>query len=386
MKKTKFLVLIFLSLLILTGCVNNSSVEEKKYSITFEENGGAEVNDITGIEKGNTVTLPTAMREGYVFKGWYTSKNFISGTMVTNETAIGKDIKLYAKWVALSFNINIDLDGGTMDSRYLEGDNTLSYGVEISLPMPKKEGYLFQGWFLNNEPFDGNFTVTKDANITTKWVDKATVKDKYNVSLNLDGGKLYKYNIKEDLVEDFFNDFSAFAKQAVNSENFSDVANRNLIGEGSFFANSKYHDKWIFLIEYLATTARDEYKDYFVKLLNNEEYEEDQRYLSRRVIKNEILAFLVNAERNDVDRWGPSIMSGNYTEEALQKGYLAYCQIEAPTEYVVGEGLELKEPIKEGYYFLGWYDNAEFVGKTYTKIDVNEFGDRTFYALWQKVE
>lgn len=386
MKKITIILIIVLSLISLTSCNESNVIEEKKYTITFEENGGVEVNDIVNIEKGSTVNLPEGVREGYTFEGWYTSKIFINGTQVTNETTIGKDIKLYAKWKALTFSINIDLDGGYMDSKYTEGNNKANYGVEISLPMPIKEGYLFDGWYNNGERFDGNFVVEKNTNITVKWVDLSTLKDKYQVTLNLNGGTLYKYNIKEDLVDDFYADFSTFAKQPVDNTNFGDVANRLIIGENGFFGNAEYREKWLFLLEYLATTARYEYKDYFTMVINNVEMNGDQRNIGRRVIKNEILAFFVNAERNDTDRWGPSIISGNYTSEELQKGYLKYCQVSAPTEYITGVGITLLEPIKEGYYFLGWYDNEEYMGQAYTKIDINEYGDRTFYALWKKVE
>ena len=37
--------------------------------------------------------------------------------------------------------------------------------------------------------------------------------------------------IKEDLVDDFYADFSTFAKQPVDNTNFGDVANRLIIGE-----------------------------------------------------------------------------------------------------------------------------------------------------------
>ena len=85
----KFSVFFLVMIFILTGCNDQITDENKLYSVTFEENGGIEVEDIFDIKKGSTITLPDISKPGHIFKGWYTSKNFISGTMVTNETEIG---------------------------------------------------------------------------------------------------------------------------------------------------------------------------------------------------------------------------------------------------------------------------------------------------------
>lgn len=41
-----------------------------------------------------------------------------------------------------------------------------------------------------------------------------------------------------------------------------------------------------------------------------------------------------------------------------------------------------KQLKKEGYQFVGWYDNASFTGEAITTIAKGESGDRTFYAKW----
>ena len=381
MKKLKFILIICLSLLLFTSCNDTSSTDNKKYSITFEENGGTVVEDIIDIEKGSTVTLPNVTRTGYIFEGWYTSKSFIKGTEITNETAIGKDIKVYAKWKALSYKVTIDLDGGSMDSKYTDGVNNISYGVEMTLPMPKKEGYLFQGWYLNDVLFDGVLTITEDIKITTKWIDISTLEEFYKLNLDLDGGALYKYNNKEELMEEFFADYSKFIRRTTDSTNFWNYSYESIIG---FFSNDEYYEKWNFLIEYLSTTARVENQQYIKKLNDTSNLSYSELDMIRTIIRNEILAFFLNTERV-VSGWG-SMISGNYAQKELQDGYIKYCEVAAPTEYETGVGLELKEPLKEGYIFLGWYDNADFTGNTYTEVGSNEYGDKTFYALWGKVE
>ena len=148
--------------------------------------------------------------------------------------------------------------------------------------------------------------------------------------------------------------------------------------------NKTYLEKWGFLLTYLASTARDENKEYILDVFNGDNLNWDNYDRIVSVVRNEILAFFLNTERA-VPGWG-EIVSANYAKEELQNGYLEYAKKEAPTTYKTGKGLELPNPLKEGYVFLGWYDNDKFEGKVYTDVDINEYGNKVFYALWGQVE
>ena len=52
-----------------------------------------------------------------------------------------------------------------------------------------------------------------------------------------------------------------------------------------------------------------------------------------------------------------------------------------PTEPVT-EDYVLPTPVKEGYTFVGWYDNAEGIGEAYTVIPAGWAG--TLYAIWKQ--
>ena len=182
-------------------------------------------------------------------------------------------------------------------------------------------------------------------------------------------------------MEEFFADFSSFISRKTDSTNFWNYSYESIM---RFFKNQEYREKWLFLVEYLSTTAREGNREYLVKLIKDETLNRDESEMVRTIVRNEILAFFLNTERV-VSGWG-SMVSGNYAQKELQDGYIKYCQIETPKEYITGEGIILKEPIKEGYIFLGWYDNDKFEGPTYTEVGSNEYGNKTFYALWGKVE
>ena len=56
-------------------------------------------------------------------------------------------------------------------------------------------------------------------------------------------------------------------------------------------------------------------------------------------------------------------------------------EVVVPTEPVT-EDYVLPTPVKEGYTFVGWYDNAEGTGKAYTVIPAGWAG--TLYAIWKQ--
>ena len=58
-----------------------------------------------------------------------------------------------------------------------------------------------------------------------------------------------------------------------------------------------------------------------------------------------------------------------------------------PITYTVESGdILLNNPSKEGYEFVGWYNNAGFEGSAITGVAIasGSYGDKTFYAKWKK--
>ena len=87
----------------------DATVTSEYYSITFDLNEGSfkgEVNLETYQEilKGDSVTLPTPYREGYVFEGWYTGRG-INDNAFYNYHPVTQDLTLVAKWVDM-YNIS----------------------------------------------------------------------------------------------------------------------------------------------------------------------------------------------------------------------------------------------------------------------------------------
>ncbi len=89
-------------------------------------------------------TLPSAVREGYRFAGWYTSRT--GGTRVLSSHLVGaaSGQTLYARWEGLSYQVKFDPNGGRAGITSKQVRNGDTYG---SLPRAGERGYDFAGWY-----------------------------------------------------------------------------------------------------------------------------------------------------------------------------------------------------------------------------------------------
>ena len=117
----------------------------RTYTITFNENGGSSVNDIT-YDITDTIAMPSTSRNGYTFAGWKPSSS--SGNWSSNTSyGTGNYFNMYgtvtmvAQWRLNTYTITFDENGGN-------SVNNISYNITstITLPTPTRSGYSFQGW------------------------------------------------------------------------------------------------------------------------------------------------------------------------------------------------------------------------------------------------
>lgn len=160
-----------------------------KYNITFYFGLDYDSNDIyTEIMQVNENECAFAPDEieikYYNLAGWYTEKEFINKYDFNNE--ITQDIILFAKYERNQFVITFDADDGIMDSYFLE----FYLNEEIVLPVPRKDGFEFLGWFDNDNKIEK--VTNKDYNLKAKWCTKI-----YSIRYNLTGGTC------ENLLEEF---------------------------------------------------------------------------------------------------------------------------------------------------------------------------------------
>ena len=114
----------------------------QKYDSRLSMNEDGTYSGIYNVESAAFI-LPTLVREGYIFGGWYKEGGTVRITSI-NRGSVG-DIDLYAKWTPIRYNIVYSANGGT-------GRMTNSAGVEydslfaLSKNLFTRKGYDYAGW------------------------------------------------------------------------------------------------------------------------------------------------------------------------------------------------------------------------------------------------
>ena len=71
-------------------------------TITYEENGGSEVADVTEPVDNFPDPLPTPTKEYNLFDGWWSTSTFEDGTKAVAGAPMDGNVTLYAKWIEIS--------------------------------------------------------------------------------------------------------------------------------------------------------------------------------------------------------------------------------------------------------------------------------------------
>ena len=118
----------------------------KKYTITFDTQGGNKIEAIK-VKVNETLVLPkNPEKEGYIFLHWVDEED----KPVSNNFKVTKDMKLIAKWAEPTqelITVSFDTDGGSKIE-----DIVLIKGEPLKLPdNPIKDGYIFKNWVSKDE-------------------------------------------------------------------------------------------------------------------------------------------------------------------------------------------------------------------------------------------
>ena len=153
--------------------------EGNSYTLILDANGGefvmplAEDSDaVTTVEipvtYGEAIgELPTPVREGYTFAGWFDAE----GNEITAETVYNTDgnLTVTAKWTPNTYEVKLDANGGELEDDTIEA----TYGEPIGeLPTPTRDGYTFAGWVDadgNKVTADTIYDVADDITLVATW-------------------------------------------------------------------------------------------------------------------------------------------------------------------------------------------------------------------------
>jgi uncharacterized repeat protein (TIGR02543 family) len=163
------------------------------YTINFNANGGTVSPSSMSPISGTQIILPTPVRNGYIFDGWFSSIS--GGTKYGNagdSYTVTGSLTMFAQWTAVpagSYVITFNANGGTVATPYTIGTS----GSAITLPTPVRSGYTFNGWFsaaaggTKYGNAGANYTVTGHVTMYAQWTQLVT----YTVTFNANSGYFY---------------------------------------------------------------------------------------------------------------------------------------------------------------------------------------------------
>ncbi len=150
------------------------------HTITFETNGGIDIPPLLALDN-TTISRPTPVREGFIFKGWYANDSL---TIPYNFYApITSNITIYAMWT-VSYTVTFNTVGGSYVSPIEVQENE-----SITQPSdPTRSGFVFVGWFTDQAyttEFNFYSSITEDKILYAKWESTAVY---FTVSFDTNGG------------------------------------------------------------------------------------------------------------------------------------------------------------------------------------------------------
>lgn len=336
------------------------------YRISYELNGGTNAENPDGYDVSDLpVSLHAPSRTGYIFKGWYMGENRVLAIPVGTTG----NVVVSAKWEPITYTIDFNTNGG------LPTLSSIDYTIEsdsFTLQEITKVGYTFDGWY-NGE--------TKVTEITTGTYGNMTLVAKWTADL---------YTISYDLA-DGVNSPENPTSYTIES---GLITLKDPTREGYTFAGWYNGEQLVTTIdsntlENISLTAKWTVNSY--KLT----FDVDGNLTERTFKYGESITAIENPTKvgHTFVGWSeelPETMPANdITVEAkweINSYDITYDlaggvnNSENPTTYTIESGLiTLKNPTREGYTFVGWYNGEQLV----TTIDSNTLENITLTAKWK---
>lgn len=160
----------------------------KEYNVYIVKITLEEKDYTTELREGNVVSLDSfsmPVKEGYNIKLYKEDGNEYDITL-----PVTSDLTLTAKYVETQkYTVKFDSNGGTKvnDIKVNEGD-------KIDEPTTTRDGYVFDGWYLNDVKYDFSNPVTNSITLKAKWNEG----EKYTVTFTSDGSTYKTVSVLEN--------------------------------------------------------------------------------------------------------------------------------------------------------------------------------------------
>ena len=324
---------------------------------------------------GEELELPAPTKLGYDFLGWYAGETKVE--KITAETK--GDLELVAKWELAKYDVKFDLDGG-------------KFGLTID-EFAEQIVALF-----NASDESGSKVLTKE---TFHSNSHPNIKGVFNKAENLEAYKWLFEFVKAEITN--INATNGYVVETV------EMLDKMIAGDTTAIGSSSYaNGRTLFrhFVHNVINKNHEAVNSAYTALIPDFSLEENQaKFLAAMngvqtvfhygdtlpTPSKEGYNFLgwyvgetkVETVTGDLEvtaKWEEIYVAPTKYNLTL---YLNSGVLEnIPTEYEVATGLVLPVPTREGFEFLGWFDNAELTGEAVEKIAADSTGDKVFYAKW----
>lgn len=398
------------------------AVWNNNFTISFDANGGEPVDDLP-YTYGTAQSLPTPVREGYTFAGWYTDSTYRTKLASIAKTTSG-NYNLIAKWTPIKYVVTYNSNSTGVSGRV--NNQTLTYDTSYKLNDNKftKKGYTFAGWSTSVAPSDTdiiyankadviNLSSTNNAKVTlyAQWIPT-----QYTITYHLNGGTLadeYKvtsYNITTDTIS-LSNIVPSVASLAYSFGGWyldsSYKKNTTSIAKGST-GNIDLYAKWnpvTYTVTYDSNAtdatgkmASDTYTFGISKGLRKNAFKrKGYVFMGWSLDKDSITA--TYADGASVNSTDLGITDQNVVDQNLGVTlYAVWSDVFGvhfepnggssviDIIYTYGTAVSLPTPTRDGYTFGGWYtDNGTFKKKV-SSISKTTGQNYNLYAKWTPIK
>ena len=377
--------------------------EPKTYVVRyiFEGNYEGDATNPNMVEFGERVTLLPVALYGHEFVGWYDAEEGGNPVTVIDASNILTITTLYARFVPLEFQLHLDAGDGTFVSGGgTQQTLTVGFDERVDLPDCSLLGHDFLGW---NDRADGSgeyyqtFTGTEgDQTLYAVYAAREYL-IRYEYEGTYESGKVnpnyitYGETVTLYPVYRTGYTFAGWYDAKAGGTRVEVIDEHNIgsvsvlyarfvplefqlhldAGGGTFISPDGEASVYTYQVQYgqsldLPTCSREGYA-----------------FLGWR-----------DEDGNPVEQ----ITSVNLADMLLTASWMQ-TGVEYRIVYVLDGGtmtgnpdtalsdvtVSLSEPVREGYLFLGWYDNPNGVGEPYLSTPFGRTEDLTLYALWQEM-
>ena len=377
--------------------------EPKTYVVRyiFEGNYEGDATNPNMVEFGERVTLLPVALYGHEFVGWYDAEEGGNPVTVIDASNILTITTLYARFVPLEFQLHLDAGDGTFVSGGgTQQTLTVGFDERVDLPDCSLLGHDFLGW---NDRADGSgeyyqtFTGTEgDQTLYAVYAAREYL-IRYEYEGTYESGKVnpnyitYGETVTLYPVYRTGYTFAGWYDAKAGGTRVEVIDEHNIGSVSVLYARFVPLEFAITLDAgggtFISPDGEASVYTYFLQYGTT---------LDLPTCSREGYAFMgwMDEDGNPVEQ----ITSVNLGDMSLTASWMQ-TGVEYRIEYMLDGGamegnpetalsdvtVSLSEPVREGYLFLGWYDNPNGVGEPYLSTPFGRTEDLTLYALWQEM-